>query len=232
MSNPNTTTDQPQYILNKAHNTTYKTIDVTPMVETSAGVAAPLGYQAPMPAKVYGLKSDGAGTDQAATLTTMYDGDTGASTESLAGVMLRQSSASGSLEAGTAANPWNVTAAEYPFGATPLLGYSGNRANATATATLTGAASKTTYITGFEVTAAGATAAAVVNVTVTGLYGSSTLTYVFTFPAGAAVAATPLIVQFPRAIPSNSTNTNIVVTVPAGGAGNAYTAVTAHGYLL
>ena len=41
-----------QKILNEAQNDTYKTLDVTPMIETGAGTVVPLGYQAPLPAKI------------------------------------------------------------------------------------------------------------------------------------------------------------------------------------
>lgn len=110
-----------------------------------------------------------------------------------------------------------------------LSAASGNVANASAVATLAGAASKTTYITGFVVTASGATAALVVNGTVTGLIGG-TMTFTFAFPAGATVGATPLIVTLSRPIPASATNTSIVVTLPAGGAGNTNAAVTAFGF--
>lgn len=106
---------------------------------------------------------------------------------------------------------------------------SGNVANAAAVATLAGVAGKTTFITGFEVTASGSTAALVVLVTVAGILGG-TKTYVFTFPAGAAVAAQPLLVEFARPIPASAQNQAITVTVPPGGAGNLNAAVTAHGF--
>lgn len=117
-----------------------------------------------------------------------------------------------------------------PVGATPVTGGSGNVANASAVATLAaGGAGVTTWISGFTVTAAGATAAANVQVTVAGLLGGSRV-YVFTFPAGAAVAAQPLNVQFPAPLPASAVNTAITVTVPAAGAGNTHTAVVATGF--
>lgn len=114
-------------------------------------------------------------------------------------------------------------------GVTQLSAASGNVANASAVATLAGAAGVTTYITGFVITAAGATAASVVNATVVGLVGG-TQTYTFVFPAGATVAATPLVVQFPKPVPASAVNTAIVVTLPAGGAGNTNAAVNATGF--
>src|SRR5262245_39395280 len=81
-----------------------------------------------------------------------------------------------------------------PF-AGSLTGGSGNVANATANATLAGAAGQLTFISGFEITAGGASAAACVTATVSGTLGG-TLTYVFCAPQGVAVAATPLVVPF------------------------------------
>lgn len=118
-----------------------------------------------------------------------------------------------------------------PSGATMTTSSSGNVANASAVATLTGASGKTTYLTGFQVTGSGATAASIKSVTVTGLLGG-TATYNITVPAGATAAVNPLIVSFYPAIPSSTTNTNIVVTAAAFGAGNTNAAVSAQGFLL
>ena len=112
---------------------------------------------------------------------------------------------------------------------TVLLGASGNVANASAVATLTAAAGETNYISGFEVTGAGATAGAVVSVTVAGLLGG-TATYTYTAATGAAVGNTPLIVIFDPPHPASAANTAIVVTCPALGAGNTNNTVVAHGY--
>jgi hypothetical protein len=95
--------------------------------------------------------------------------------------------------------------------------------------TLPGAAGKTTYITGFEVTGAGATGAGVITVTVTGTI-SGTLNYSLAIPAGASVGVTPLIVEFPEAIPASGANTAIVVNVPSFGAGNTNASAVAHGF--
>src|SRR5260370_37907131 len=67
-----------------------------------------------------------------------------------------------------------ATVGTYPPGATPIAASSGNVANAVATATLASAANVTTYITGFEVTGAGATAGLAVTVTITGVDRKST----------------------------------------------------------
>lgn len=116
-----------------------------------------------------------------------------------------------------------------PAGATPANASSGNVANAAATATLAGVAGVFTWLTGFEVTGAGATAAAVVLVTVTGCQGG-TLTYVLVVPAGATTSINPLIVEPPAPIRSSAVNTSIAVNVPAFGAGNTNASAVAHGY--
>lgn len=102
----------------------------------------------------------------------------------------------------------------------------GNQVNA---ATLPAVAAKTNYLTGFEVTAAGATAGAAVTVTVTGVAGGP-LSYTFTVPAGAALAAAPLVVAFASPLEGSGVNVAIVVSCPALGAGNTNAAVSAHGF--
>lgn len=125
--------------------------------------------------------------------------------------------------------PVPVTMGALITGATAKTGASGNVANASAAATLAAVSGKTNYITGFQVTAAGATAALAVNVTVTGLVGG-TATHTFVFPIGATVSATPLIVTFDPPIPATGTNTAITVTLPASGAGGTNAAVDVQGF--
>lgn len=117
----------------------------------------------------------------------------------------------------------------YSEGVTPLIAGSGNVANASAAATLTPTATTTAHISGFEVTGAGSTGALVVTVTVAGLLGG-TRHYTYTFPAGATVACAPLLVKFDPPLPASAVNTAIVVTCPAGGAGNTNNTVVAHGF--
>lgn len=125
----------------------------------------------------------------------------------------------------------------YPYSAvgaataTPLTAHSGNVAAGTAAATLTGTATTTVYITGFECTASGSTAALVTNLTVTGTLGG-TMTYTFVFPAGVAAQATPLIVEYPVPIPASAVNTAIVVSNPTGGSGNTNSSCNAHGFYM
>lgn len=121
--------------------------------------------------------------------------------------------------------------AGYPTGATPISNSSGNVANAAAVATLPGVASKTTYITGFTLAASGATAGLPVIATLAGVV-TGTKSYIFTFPTGALVGATPLDVVFDPPLPASAVNTDIVLTLPAGGSGNTNASATAHGFQL
>lgn len=116
-----------------------------------------------------------------------------------------------------------------PEGAVFLVNSSGNKANASAAATLTPTSGKTVYLAGLICTASGATTGLDVSVTVTGLTGG-TQTYTFTFPAGALVGAYPLIIDFPINIPATGPDVAVAVTLPAGGIGNTNAAVTAFGY--
>src|SRR5262245_54062913 len=123
----------------------------------------------------------------------------------------------------------------YPTGdtgkpATPVAASSGNVANATAAASVAaGGANVMSYLSGFECTAGGATAAATVNVTVTGVLGG-TMTYNFGVPAGVDAATTPLVVEFNPPLQASALNTAIQVSMAALGAGNAHAAVNVHGF--
>lgn len=116
-----------------------------------------------------------------------------------------------------------------PVGATQVNGASGNVANAIAAASLPADAAKTNYLTGFEISAAGATVGLPVIVTVTGVLGG-TLSYIFAAPAGALVLAQPLAVNFPRPLQGAAVNTAITVSCPALGVGNTNAAAAIHGY--
>lgn len=114
-------------------------------------------------------------------------------------------------------------------GSTSLSASSGNVAAASAVATLAGAANQTTYISGFQVTGAGATGASVISVTVAGLLGG-TATYTMAIPAGVSATVQPLVVSFYPPLPASAANTSIVVTAPSFGAGNTNATVNAQGY--
>jgi hypothetical protein len=97
--------------------------------------------------------------------------------------------------------------------------------NNAVTATLTGAASQTTYITGFAVTVATGAAGPTGLITITGTI-SGTLNY---YISGSAAAAN-LNIDFSRPVPASATNTAITVNVPALGATTGAVAVTARGF--
>ncbi len=122
-----------------------------------------------------------------------------------------------------------IIGGDYPTASTPITSSSGNVAAAAATATLAGAASLTTYITGFEFTSSGSTVGGVVTITITGTV-SGTLHYTYSSVAGAVLANQPLLVQFSPPIPASAANTAIVVSCPSLGAGNTNATMVAHGY--
>lgn len=115
--------------------------------------------------------------------------------------------------------------------ATAVAASSGNKAATAGTATLAAAAGKTTYITGFDITGAGATAASVISITITGMLGG-TLTYTLAIPAGVTTAVQSLVVQFLYPMPASGANTAIVVNMPSFGAGNTNATANAYGFQL
>jgi|SRR5579862_204307 len=121
-----------------------------------------------------------------------------------------------------------LASASYPAGATPLNATSGDVAAATAAATLAGAANKTTYITGFTISGAGATGASVVLVTITD--GTWTLTYDLAVVAGAALQNAMVKDTFNPPLPASAPNTAIVVSCPTLGTGNLHNCANAYGY--
>lgn len=124
-------------------------------------------------------------------------------------------------------NAW-TPGAQLPVGATMVQASSGNKTNAIGTAVLAAAAGKTTYVSNMEVTASGATAALVVNVTLSD--GTWTRTYAFAYPAGVAVQAQPLIIDFFPPLPGSAVNTAITGTLPASGAGGTNACINLSGF--
>lgn len=116
-----------------------------------------------------------------------------------------------------------------PEGAVPVTASSGNVAAASAVATIPAVANKTAYLTGFMITSAGSTGAAVVSPTITGLIGG-TMTLTYTSVAGVTLGNQPLIASLPTPVPASAANIAIVLTVPSLGAGNTNAAVSAFGY--
>lgn len=124
-----------------------------------------------------------------------------------------------------------TNASSYPTGATPVTATSSDVAAASAVATLPGVAAKTTYLTGFTCTSSGATAAATVDLAVTGTISGS-LTYIYTTVAGATLTNPTYRIDFSLPIPASAVNTAIVVTLPSLGTGNLHAACNATGYQL
>ena len=102
----------------------------------------------------------------------------------------------------------------------------------TITINLAAAAGKTTYLTGLQITATGATAAGVVQPTVYLAGSNTTLYFVFAVPAGVNTSAQPLILTFPNPVSAGGTNAVIQIILPALGSGNTNAAVSAQGYQL
>lgn len=117
---------------------------------------------------------------------------------------------------------------DIPSGATQKLGTSGSVANAAAAASLAADANAYNWLSGFDVTGGGATAAVLVVITVTGLLGG-TITFVM-----AAVAGVTLPVRFEKsfmkALRSSAKNTAIQVSAAAFGAGNTAVVTNVYGY--
>lgn len=111
---------------------------------------------------------------------------------------------------------------------TYLSASSGVVAAAVAAATLVNAAGRTTYITGFSVTAGGATAGSLINVTVAGLTGG-TQTFVFAVPTGVALGAV-FAYNFPNPVPASAPNSVIIVSCPSAGAGSTQQCTNVTGF--
>ena len=125
--------------------------------------------------------------------------------------------------------PLDISPEPYARAAVPVTASSGDVAAATATATLAAATTKTTYLSGFDFTSSGATAASTVVCTITGTV-TGTLTYDLAVVAGATLANGRLNVQFEYPIPASAVNTPIVVSCPSLGSGNLHAAMNAYGF--
>ncbi len=125
----------------------------------------------------------------------------------------------------TSANPLpvNATVLGYPTGAAPILG-NGTGTTGAVVGTLAAAATKTTYICGFSVSAIGG-AATVGPIVIAG--PATSLTYQFASTAtGATLAQT-----FQPCIPASAVNTAITTTTTADGSASAVD-VNSWGYQL
>lgn len=101
-------------------------------------------------------------------------------------------------------------------------------AAAQAQVTIPAVAGLYSYVTGVVITGGGATAASVIDATLSD--GTVTLHYAVTVPAGATVAITPIIDDFLPALQSTAVNTAWTFTVPSAGAGNTNLSVVLTGY--
>lgn len=116
-----------------------------------------------------------------------------------------------------------------PSDATALNASSGNVANSAAVATMAGAASVTNYVTGIEITYAGATGASNVVATLDGLLGG-TISFICVVPAGVTTQGESILLRFDHPLPASAANTAITLTLPALGAGNTHACVNIHGF--
>ncbi len=103
-------------------------------------------------------------------------------------------------------------------------------ANAQQVATITPGAGLFAFLTALRIDGLGATAAAVVNATLTGVQGG-TRTYPVNVPAGVTVPITPVTDSFgTRGLQSSAVAQAIALTVPAFGAGNTLEEAEINGY--
>lgn len=113
---------------------------------------------------------------------------------------------------------------------TAVKGQSGNVAAASAVATLTGVALKTTHLEAVIIKAMGATSAACVQLAITGL-DVGTINWDYCVGAGATTPQPSDIIWFNDPLNAASAGGNIVVTLPSLGTGNLNASVTALGYV-
>jgi len=139
-----------------------------------------------------------------------------------------QSGVAGTLDVSVVGNAGQLP---IPVGAAAVAA-SNVGANSIITVNLPAAAGKTTYLTGLQITASGASAASVVQATVYLAGSAVTLYYVYAVPPGATALGPTLVLTFPNPIPAGAVNAVIQIILPALGAGNTNAAVSAQGYQL
>lgn len=116
-----------------------------------------------------------------------------------------------------------------PRGEESVSNSSGNVAAASAVATIAAVPGKINYCSGIDFTSAGATGAATVVATLTGLAGG-TRSYIVVAVAGAGLANQPLIVAFNPPLAASGPNTAITFTVGSLGAGNLNAVANIQGF--
>jgi hypothetical protein len=102
---------------------------------------------------------------------------------------------------------------------TSIYDSTGSLAAMPGTATLPAVPGATNQLSGFSITGGGATAASIVQGTITGL-GIKPLTFDIAVPAGATAGISPVVVNFTNPIPASGPNVPIVLNLPSFGAGN------------
>ena len=116
-----------------------------------------------------------------------------------------------------------------PAGAVFVSGSSGVVANSVAAATLPAVVGKTNYVSEIQITNSGASAAACVTATLSGVV-TTNLAYVICAPSGVSIAAQPFVLNFSPPLPASGTNTAITISVPALGSGNVAAAANIAGF--
>ena len=128
------------------------------------------------------------------------------------------------------------TCAAFPFSGQPYpvpVNLTGSGANSGISLSFpTSNSERVNYITGLEVTGAGATAASIVTVTLNGLYSGITMQWDIAIPAGVTTPITPLVLNFTPPISGGTIGAGNTLTVPAFGAGNTNAKANLRGYQL
>ena len=114
-----------------------------------------------------------------------------------------QSGVAGTLDVSVVGNAGQLP---IPVGAAAVAA-SNVGANSIITVNLPAAAGKTTYLTGLQITASGASAASVVQATVYLAGSAVTLYYVYAVPPGATALGPTLVLTFPNPIPAPGSHT-------------------------
>ena len=120
--------------------------------------------------------------------------------------------------------------AGFPNGVIPLTVSSIQGANTTITATLTGIAGETVFISRLTITNGGATAAGMTSCQVTGLTSISTLSLMVGAPVGAGVPGVPTDLEFNPPIPATDPAVGIKATLGALGTGNTHASIVLQGF--
>jgi hypothetical protein len=105
---------------------------------------------------------------------------------------------------------------------TSVVATTGNQLATASSASLPAVAGAVNQLCGFSITGGGATAASIVQATITGLIGGAAPSLILQIPVPQGVnnGISPIIVNFPNPIPASGPNVEIVLNLPSFGAGN------------